>query len=77
MSIFRLTRLVSTHPGWFWVPGVRARAHIIKTRESVAKSRKSVNEKNAHLAWRNAHTTSCGFNKWKGRVELDGPRRSA
>jgi hypothetical protein len=28
-----------------WVAGVRARAHIVKTRESVAKSRKSVNEK--------------------------------
>jgi NADH dehydrogenase FAD-containing subunit len=43
-----------------WVAGVRARAHIVKTRESVAKSRKSVNEKNAHLAWRNARTASCG-----------------
>ena len=51
MSIFRLTRLVSTHPGWFWVPGVRARAQIIKTRESVAKSLEAVNEKNAGLAW--------------------------
>ena len=57
-----------------WVAGVRACAHIVKTRESVAKSRKSVNEKNAHLAWRNARTASCGLSKWKGRVELYGPR---
>ena len=63
------------NPTWLaWVAGVRACAHTVKTRESVAKSRKSVNEKNARLAWRNAHTTPCGLSKWKGRVELYGPR---
>lgn len=52
-----------------------ARARVVKTRESVAKSRNSVNEKNARLAWRIAYTTPCGCYKWKGRVELDGPRK--
>jgi hypothetical protein len=62
---------------WLVLSRQRAvRAHIVKTGESVAKSQKSVNEKNAHLAWRNAYTTSCGSCKWKGRVELDGPRKT-